>query len=149
MADEDPIGGETPEEEPDTHKYGVRAAVEVRLGLLGQTPASDLISTALNSADVYVDNQLRKARLPVPTTAPYIGDLVEAATLYAVAEALQPLFNLGEGYSQNVSYYLNRSRELLEDYIATEIETRMLEEDHPYSSSKTPRSIGGPVDKWL
>ena len=128
------------EEEPDTHKYGIRDAVMVRLGMLGQSPSRDLVTTALNSADVHVDNQLRKARLTVPTQSPYDSALVEAATYYATAEALQPLFNASENYSENVEYYLNRCSDVLDVYIATEIETLLIGrgDDHPYSHSHTP-----------
>lgn len=134
-----------------TYKYGLTETVLVRLGLLGQTPANDLVETALKSADVFVDGKLRKARLDVPENPPYPEDLIEAANYYATAEALQPLFNTAEEYSENVSYYMERAKEFLSDYIDIEVQLQVEAETrddlNPYSSSKTPNRIGR-VYRW-
>ena len=133
MVDPDP----TPDPDP-TWKYGDYDTVFNRIGIESEEPTYDSLEIALNSADVYIETSLSGAGLPLPLESEdWPPALIQCANYYAIADALQPLFNNNEDKNEKVLYYLQQANTFLESYITIEAYNQKDETLNPYSVSQS------------
>lgn len=123
---------------PQTWKYGDKTSVEKYVALEDETISSTLIETALTAADAYIDSNIKKAGIPLPTTE-YPSSIVQAATFYATATALQPFYT-DEDENKKVNFYLSQADLFLENYITAILNELSISGNapgnHPYSYSQ-------------
>ncbi len=154
MAD-DPIPDPEPETPEVTWKYGIFAAAKIKVALEHANQKDDVIVVCLEAADAYIESNLAEQRLELPTGESYPSSIVQAATNYAIGDALQPYFNSNEDKNEKVLFYMDLADKFLNSYITTELDKKAIEGKadgpNPYSISQSepihPRGHY-PVD-WL
>lgn len=141
----------------ETPKYGDVQAVEQRVSIEtttgeGETVSEILIITTLVAADSWIDSELQKAQLNLPS-APYPGELVQAANFRSLWDLLTSLFNADEEENKKANSYLSQAEAFLMAYIQTQSDTLSLSGEsggiNPYSNSKSHRSIRAPMDRII
>ena len=125
-----------------TTNMGILMRLKSRSELKMKHPADDLITVALEAADAFIESELAEARLDLPAS-PYPSVIVQAANNYAIADALQPLFNSGENKNEKVLYYRDEADKFLTSYIQTELDKKSINGNsngsNPFSHSKSGR----------
>jgi hypothetical protein len=124
---------------PDlTGYYGSYEGVKARLQVTGQPPEDALMLEALSGANAWVDINLGKHGLTVPSQIP--PAIKQAATHYATAEALQPLFNSNSDENTGVDFYMEQAQAMLTAYIDQELKKTQDAEADPYIVSQSHKS---------
>jgi hypothetical protein len=97
-----------------------------------------LLDTTLKLADTFIDSGIEDADLPALSGGSYPSTIVDAATFYAAAVALQSLFSGNEDENKKPKFYLDEAERFLSRYISKKTRELLEEENNPYSVSQSP-----------
>lgn len=133
-----------PEPDPEpmqTWIYGNFSLAKTKVALERQDANNDLVVAGLLTADAYIETNLLEQRLELPDSANIPSAIVQAATMYAIGDAIMPPFNSGEEENKKVNFYMEQADKFLQSYIITELnkkaENGTADGPNPYSCSQS------------
>ena len=95
-------------------KYCNETDVLALFGDISDTPSSDLIKVAIDNTEAWIESNIKRHYVPIPTTIPQT--LKTVAIYYAASDILMSLYH-GEEYQSLMDYWFNKAQELLDAYI--------------------------------
>lgn len=118
----------------DSTTVKTQASVETAVPIEGETEGltidDTLIETCLVRADAFIEGEIGKAGLPLPSeTTSLLG---ASANDYAIARVLLALFNNDEEKNEKVNDYFTQAQNTIDDYI--EIELKKLKDSEEYTT---------------
>lgn len=92
--------------------------INALLSDISDDASTDTLNTVLANTTAWIDSNLRKNYLPIPTTNPQA--LNTAAVYYGASDVILTLYH-GEDLPIQFDVWFNKAQQLLEDYIEGEL----------------------------
>lgn len=97
--------------------YCTSEDVESLFGDVSDTPTSEMVETARNNADAWIDINLKKHYIPIPTAGGIPSALKTAAIYYAASDVLIPLYHGDDDMPIQYDVWFNKAQLFLDTYI--------------------------------
>jgi len=81
---------------------------------MSDDPDDDLLSVSIDNTEAWIESNLKRHYVPVPTRIPQT--LKTVAIYYASSDIVMSLYH-GEEYQSLMDYWFNKAQDLLDDYI--------------------------------
>lgn len=107
-------------------KYCGSNDVLALFGDISDEPEEDLLTVSINNTEAWIESNLKKHYVPIPTSTPQT--LKTVAIYYASSDILMSLYH-GEEYQSLMDYWFNKAQDLLEDYIEAYLNTEATAEE--------------------
>lgn len=101
-------------EEAYNGKYCNSEEVTSLFGDISDNPDSTLIRVAIDNTEAWIESNLKRHYVPLPTSIPQT--LKTVAIYYASSDILMSLYH-GESYQSLMDYWFNKAQDLLDAYI--------------------------------
>lgn len=98
--------------------YCTIAEINALLSDISDDASTNTLNTVLTNTTAWVDSNLRKNYLPIPTTIPQA--LKTAAIYYGASDVILTLYH-GEDMPIQFDVWFNKAEQLLKDYIEAEL----------------------------
>ena len=94
--------------------YCTNSDVNSLFGDISDDISTEMFTTVINNADAWIDANLKRNYVPIPTTIP--SALKTAAIYYAASDILLSLYQ-GDELPVQYDVWFNKAQSLLDDYI--------------------------------
>ena len=92
--------------------------INALLSDISDDASTETLTVVLNNSTAWIDSNLRRNYLPIPTTNPQA--LNTAAVYYGASDVILTLYH-GEDMPIQFDVWFNKAQQLLEDYIEAEL----------------------------
>lgn len=97
--------------------YCTNEDVESLFGDVSDTPTFEMVETARTNADAWIDINLKKHYIPIPTAESIPSALKTAAIYYAASDVLIPLYHGDDDMPLQYDVWFNKAQLFLDTYI--------------------------------